>query len=427
MSTSLESSAEILKLARLLGVDEADLAFLGELPAGDLRAFRESATDVLFDTGRHLLAKVGAAAKLLPSPLVATIAQRAFGPLLCARAAGAVDPAKAVDVAKRLPADFLADTTIELDPRRVAAIISRVPSDLAVGVARVLGERREFVTMGRFLAFVPDDTVAAAIGALDDEVLLRTAFVLEHKDRLDHTLGLLPPERLPGILRCAAELGLWPEALDLLDHLSDVRRGPIAEVVAEQEPGVVEGLVAAVSERGIWENLIPIIGLMSDQGRRRIVTMPPFHEERIMTEIVESAIHGGLWVDLVPVLGILLDEVDADLVDRVVPVVTALDLPTMTRVVSDAVASAELLMPLIDLVARMTPDQRAGVLTVIDSADRETGEMLVATVTDPDHMRLVLDALPEDLFAAIETNAQRLGLSAELEKALVDSGARAVP
>ena len=101
--------------------------------------------------------------------------------------------------------------------------------------------------MGRFLAFVPDRTIVGAMGELSDEAMLRTAFVLEHKDRLDHAVGLLPPDRLPGVLGRAAELGLWPEALDLIDHLSDERRGPIADVVAEQSVEVITGLVEAVA------------------------------------------------------------------------------------------------------------------------------------------------------------------------------------
>ncbi|HSV41038.1 MAG TPA: hypothetical protein VLI04_19915, partial [Nocardioidaceae bacterium] len=204
MSKRLETSAEILKFARLIDVEPAKLAFLESVPPDELRALREGVTHSIFDAGAQSLRRVAAGAKLVPSPIVASIALKSFGPLLCARAAGAVDPGKALDVAKRLPAGFLADVTIQLDPRRVADIISRVPKELVVPVAAELGKREEHVTMGRFLAYVPDHAVVAAMTALSDEAMLRTAFVLEHKDRLDHALGLLPPERLPGIIANAS-------------------------------------------------------------------------------------------------------------------------------------------------------------------------------------------------------------------------------
>ena len=77
--------------------------------------------------------------------------------------------------------------------------------------------------------------MVSVIGVLSDEAVLHTGFVLEHKERLDHAVALLPADRMPGVIRQASELGLWLEELDLLDHLSDRRRGPIADVVAEQD------------------------------------------------------------------------------------------------------------------------------------------------------------------------------------------------
>ncbi|HEX7740248.1 MAG TPA: hypothetical protein VF426_11435 [Marmoricola sp.] len=266
MSARLETQAEMLKLERLVGVDAGTFEFLEGVDAQELRDLRERVTDSLFDAGGQALAKLGAAAKLLPSPIVANICESSFGPLLSARAAATIDPAKAVDVAKRMSPGFLTDTTIELDPRRVAAIIAGVPADLVEPVATELGQRAEFVTMGRFLAYMPDETLSVAMASLTDEALLRTAFVLEQKEHLDHALGLLEPERIAGILRCAADGGLWPEALDLLDNISDERRAAIAEVIAGLGDDVISGLIAAASDAAIWDSLVPVVAAMSDDA-----------------------------------------------------------------------------------------------------------------------------------------------------------------
>lgn len=249
MSARLETAAEILKLERLLGVDEGEFAFLTGVEATEIRTLRERATDSLFDSGGQTLARVGASAKLLPSPLVASVCQASFGPLLCARAAATTDPAKAIDVATRLSSDFLADVAVQLDPRRVARIIGGIPGELVEPVAAELGRRGEYVTMGRFLGFVADDAIAAAMSALSDEAMLRTAFVLEHKDALDRAVALLPPDRMIGVLRCAAENDLWPEALDLLDNLSEEQLAPIARII--DELGLRDEYDAAVAEAGM--------------------------------------------------------------------------------------------------------------------------------------------------------------------------------
>lgn len=394
MSARLETAAEVLKLARLLGVPPEELDYLEAVPASELRVLREGVIDRMFSAGARSLQRIGAAARLLPSPLVASIAQRAFGPLLCARAAGAVDPGKAVDVATRLPADFLADVTVELDPRRVADIIANVPEELVVPVAAELGRRDEAVTMGRFLAFVPDHAIAAAMAALSDEVMLRTAFVLEHKDRLDHAVGLLPPDRLPGILRCASELDLWPEALDLLDHLSDERRGPIADTVAELEAPVLERLVRAVSEGGLWENLLPVVGTMSPEHRLTLAAQPAFHEPGILREIVHAAGASALWGDVLPLLQALPDDVRR-------AAVTALGPAEMAGLLDDALGRPELLASLAEVVAGLDAGARTAVVDVIEAVGPSLGERVGEALEDPSLVAL-LDGLPDDVRTAIQ-------------------------
>lgn len=269
MSETLQHRAEVLKLARLLAVDVDALPPLDEVPSQQLAQLRVAMTDRLFDESARALGRAGAAARLVPSAIIATIAQRAFGPLLSARTAASIDPAKAVDVARRLDPGFLADVTVALDPRRVAPILAGVPEALAVAVAVELGRRGEHVTMGRFLAFVPDVPLAAAMDALDDETMLRTAFVLEHKDRLDHAVGLMPPDRVRRILGYASQQGLWPEALDLLGHLSTERLETVADQVALLGPDVVTGLVDAVCEADLWRSLLPLLDRLPVDARSR--------------------------------------------------------------------------------------------------------------------------------------------------------------
>lgn len=353
MSERLEARSEVLKLARVLSVEEGEIEFLRGLPSDQLREFREQVTNRMFDSSSKLIARIGAAARLVPSGVIANVAQRAFGPLLCARAASAVDPAKAIDVVRRLPTGFVCDATIEVDPRRVADIIAKVPEEVVVPVAAELGDRREYVTMGRFLAFVPDHAIASAIGALSDEALLRTAFVLEHKERLEHAIGLLPEQRLPGILRRATELELWPEALDLLDHLSEERRGPIADIVAEQDAAVVGSLVEAVAQAGIWDSLLPVVGLMSDDARAKLAAVPAFHEPSVVAGILPAAAANDLWTDLLPLVGAIPEGSRG----RVADVVAEQEEPVIAAIV-EAVVAADMWGTLLPIARDMSEHAR---------------------------------------------------------------------
>jgi hypothetical protein len=363
VSERLETRAEVLKLARLLDVEPDELRFAERLPSRALRSFREAATERLFENDAEMFRRIGATTRLVPSQLVATIAQRSFGPLLCARAAGALDTHKALDVLSRMPPAFVAEATAEVDPRRVADLIAAVPEDVIVAVARILGERGEYVTMGRFLAYVPDRAIVSAIGALSDEALLRTAFVLEHKDRLDHAVSLLAPGRLRGLILSASKLDLWPEALDLLEHLSDERRGPIADLFAEQHPDVITGLVHAVAEAGIWDSLLPTVRLMSRERLELLASVPVFGERSVLEAVIAAVADSdqGLWRELAPLVGVLPEQT----LQRAAEVAGELSPERIRRVLDDASGAPEALPPLVSLIAAMDETRQRRVVTEI--------------------------------------------------------------
>jgi hypothetical protein len=220
----LRGHAEVMKLARLLGREPDELAYLERVAPADLRALRDSVTETLYDAHGSALGRLAAASRLLPAGLTATIGQRAFGPLLSARLAGLLDTDKAVDVAGKLPPPFLADVAVELDPRRASDLIASIAPALIGQVTAELVRRREYVTMGRFVGHLSDESIAAALAAMDDEAVLQTAFVLEDRSQLSRLFGKLPKGRSAGLIAAAADDGLWLEALDLLNHLHKRQR-----------------------------------------------------------------------------------------------------------------------------------------------------------------------------------------------------------
>lgn len=275
MSEALAIRSEILKLARLLERDPESLSYLDDVPAEDIRALRELATDRLFDEGSGVLSRIALASKVIPAGLMATLAQRTFGPFLTARIAGEVDPGRAVDVAAKLPPAFLADVAIELDPRRAHTMIGQLPATVAGHVTVELTRREEYVTMGRFVGHITPEALHAALQSMSDSELLAVAFVLEDKTALNSLVDELGLERLEGVLAAAAEEGQWPEALDLFANLSDERATLIARATAGAEPRVLESLFAAADEHQLWEVLAPMLELLGPEDRERLAARLP--------------------------------------------------------------------------------------------------------------------------------------------------------
>lgn len=176
---SSESQAEVLKLARLLGREPDQLSYLEHVPPADLRVLREQITETLFTAHEATLRRLAAASRLLPAGLVASLGQATFGAMLSARIAGLLDADRAVEVAAKMPTEFLADVAIELDPRRASAVIAGIPPRRIHEITAELARRGEYVTMGRFVGHLADAALQAALEALDDEALSKTMFVIE--------------------------------------------------------------------------------------------------------------------------------------------------------------------------------------------------------------------------------------------------------
>lgn len=230
---NLAAQGEILKLSRVLGAEPSRFAYLEQVDPHDLQRLREQVTDVLFDADLPVLQRMALASKLLPGALLAKIAQKVFGPLLCARVAGVVDPSRGIDVAKRLPPVFLADVAVQLDPRRSSEIIAGIPTGTVADVAAELTRREDWITLGRFVGHLPDATVSASLRFIPNLALLRVAFVLDDKSRLDHIIGLLPQGRFDSLMRTAAERDLWIPIVDLLNHLEPDKRAALLARFAE--------------------------------------------------------------------------------------------------------------------------------------------------------------------------------------------------
>ncbi len=209
MNEEREVQAEILKLARLLQLEPAELSYLERIPPAELRNFRDQVTERLFTAHEAVFRRLAAASRVLPVGLVASLAQHAFGPILSARLAEALEPDRADQVGASQPTAFIADIAIELDPRRASDVIARIPPERIFEITAELARRDEYVTMGRFVGQLTDGALASALKALDDEALIQTLFVMEDpldmdrlarvtdRDRIDR-LAALPGSPIPG-------------------------------------------------------------------------------------------------------------------------------------------------------------------------------------------------------------------------------------
>ncbi|MGE4428109.1 MAG: hypothetical protein AB7G37_16785 [Solirubrobacteraceae bacterium] len=223
-----DREAEVAKLARLLNVQESEVAFAAEAPPEELRAYREALTARLFDGSAGALKRAADASRLMPTKVLAAVSQFALGPLICARLAGIIDPQRAAGIAEALKDDYLADVAVEMDPRRATAVIALIPGERVVAINRILCERVEGVPMGRFVAALGDEQLRLCVDALSNEELLRIGYVMDGPERLDTVYGMLSDDRIRDSLA-------WSEAAGLAERTAHLQRNLGPEQTARVE------------------------------------------------------------------------------------------------------------------------------------------------------------------------------------------------
>jgi carboxylesterase type B len=220
-----ESRAETAKIARLLGVKDADaLAYLHTVDAAELIAYREAVVAALYDDGREQLQRVADAARLLPARVLAKIGERALGPLICARLAGLIEPRRAVEISEHFSLEFLARLAAELDPRRAVDVLSALDADRVVAIALAMAAQGERVAMGRFVAHLERGTLAECIERLENGDVLRVAFVAEGSKAQGRIFDAAGVRRMRAVLDAAQAAGLEEEAGFFVEHLNASQR-----------------------------------------------------------------------------------------------------------------------------------------------------------------------------------------------------------
>ncbi len=264
MSDLLETRAEIAKLARVLGTDVSELAYLEQIDGQAIAAFRQQLLDIFYGSeggGLEKFAKVG---NLLPSSIIASLTKEAVGPVLASRIAGFIDAKQAAQVVGKLPTPFVADIAVEIDPRRIEPVISRLPDKTVDALAIELVNREEYVVMGQFVAFVNDSTLNHIFTNASDEALLQIGFVTEDKSRLSDALATVSDERVISVIKTALAKHHWPEAIDLLCHLSDEQYLRLINITAELDAKSLDQMIDNTNDPVLWQVLIPALAQMDD-------------------------------------------------------------------------------------------------------------------------------------------------------------------
>jgi hypothetical protein len=316
MSAKLETHAEIVKIAHLLQLDPEELEYLAECEADTLSELRLQLIESFYGDENSNLKRFAKVGNLLPTSVIASLTREAVGPILAARVAGFVDPKQAAGVVSRLPVDFVVDIAIAIDPRRVEPVVSRLDPRTIEQLAFELVDRKEYVTMGQFFGFAPEDTLNAVFQYASDEALLRTAFVAESKDRISVALAPQTDDRIASIIKVAIKKDLWPEAIDLFAQLSDEQYVRVINIAAKLPPATLDKLIASTTHHEVWPMMIPAISQMEEPDRAAEALLRGSDED--FRAFTGTVIADKAWADVEDLLTKLDDDRVAEVIKTMI-------------------------------------------------------------------------------------------------------------
>jgi hypothetical protein len=302
--SKLDTSAELVKLSLLLGVPSDELSFLEQLPLPTLITVRKLTTDRLFTDGQKLFQKLASASKLLPAGMTASIGEKIFGAMLCARIASEMPHQRAVELADKMTIPFLANVTLELDPRRVKDIIQNMPISRLRAVATELLAQKHYIIMGGFVGYMlPAQLKIILQDITSEEALLHVGFFIENKHQLSDIIRLLPKDRLHKLIGyLQAHDDLWPEALALMIHVDDALKCELGDIAAGQDESVLHQLVATVQRLDLWQDALPLFACMSPATQLKLIQTPLLSEAIPLTNVLVNTDRFSLWAVLLPLM-----------------------------------------------------------------------------------------------------------------------------
>lgn len=281
MAPDLATRTELVKLARALDTAPEDLDFAASLDHHQLRRLRERVVDALYDEHRTAFQRIAAVTRLLPTPVNVRIALRAFTPYLAARVAGEMTPAKAAELADRMPVEYLAEASMHLDPRRASPLVANMRPDRAVAVVLDLVGRGEYLTLGRLLDAASAALIRDVATVVSAEALLRIGYFAECDRQLTRAVGVLPADRLRAVVHRAltGPPDLLSAGLSLIGRLTDDRlRGQLAGYAAEADDRTLTALLRTAVIEGAVGELRVAVAAMDEQARRRVLAVPAIAE-----------------------------------------------------------------------------------------------------------------------------------------------------
>jgi hypothetical protein len=340
---------------------------------------RSAISDVLHDEQHEPVGLLAAVARWMPAWVSALCARSWFGAPMTARLASELPAWRVADIANYLSPKFLADIAVDLDPRSAREVLNLLASKKVMAISHVLLARRDFVTLGRFVALLPDTMLTQVAESIEDEGdLLQVLFFIEARYRIDHIVRLIPAERMQRavLVVCdASRRELWPSLLALLTHAGYGLKRELGDLAAAQGEGVLTAIIEIVQAEDLWEDVLAVVVCLSPAVQKQVVNLPALQRPEVLQRIIQATSYRQLWTAML----CLAEAMNANGRDALARVFEEVDDKLLAEAAYAALLRSQW-RTLLDIVQRLSPARQQHCYEILmgytPSLDSETAGYL---------------------------------------------------
>ncbi|CAA9376673.1 MAG: hypothetical protein AVDCRST_MAG21-1310 [uncultured Nocardioidaceae bacterium] len=202
--TSYAATAELARLALLLRVDSADVAYLDSLDAAQLRALRTTLEQRIAAPNRSAHERIAHASNLLPARAIATLAMARMPPRLSAAVVAQMTPQHAADLAAAMSPDYLRQVCCHLSMSSARGVPPLLPSDVLAAVLHEQMAHRDILSMAEVVGALDDDQLRTMVRAFDDmSMLLGVILSISDVGSAQRVLRALPEDMRQRLIAAA--------------------------------------------------------------------------------------------------------------------------------------------------------------------------------------------------------------------------------
>ena len=252
-------------------ISEKEKSFLEKLSIEEQGLLASQINTFIDEEAGALFPVMAFVSKMLPAGFRAKIAQDMLGPKAVAKMTSMLPVPMAISTAVKMKPDFLAETSLHLQPEMVSQIVEGSPDHLLISITKILIKNGQFETLGGFSDHLSVRKLKVLAERLKDNVegMVQIAWRMENQQRMIDTAIKLDDTFLLSLMKgiskfeyytLAAKVGMQLDINRQISMLKKLDTAEAARLAAHYNPEIIAKLSEKIETKTMVDIALQLSG-----------------------------------------------------------------------------------------------------------------------------------------------------------------------